>query len=113
MNAEIKKQWVEALRSGEYVQADSVLRAGPAEFCCLGVLCDLHRIATAGPAWGVADSYFDCTEYMPTVVSKWAGLPPGGDVALAEPVDGCFTLAEMNDNGQAFDEIADVIEKEL
>ena len=45
MNKEVKQQWVAALRSGEYKQGKNALRrqyeGEDAEFCCLGVLCDL------------------------------------------------------------------------
>lgn len=46
MNPEIKKAWVDALRSGNYKQGDDeVLREehadGPA-YCCLGVLAELN-----------------------------------------------------------------------
>lgn len=44
LNPEIKKKWVKALRSGKYNQCDGQLRQGDT-FCCLGVLCDLHRKA--------------------------------------------------------------------
>jgi hypothetical protein len=40
MDAELKRKWVEALRSGKYEQASGKLRVGN-KFCCLGVLCDL------------------------------------------------------------------------
>ena len=43
MKPEIKKLWVDALRSGEYKQAREVLRTnGGTSFCCLGVLTDLY-----------------------------------------------------------------------
>lgn len=38
----IKKLWVDALRSGEYEQGKNVLRnIEKNTFCCLGVLCDI------------------------------------------------------------------------
>ena len=42
MNKEVKKLWLEALRSGEYKQGQGQLH-NPSEnvFCCLGVLCDI------------------------------------------------------------------------
>lgn len=40
MNREIKKKWLEALRSGNYKQGSHRLRDGNT-FCCLGVLCDI------------------------------------------------------------------------
>ncbi len=44
MNANIKKIWLKALRSGEYEQTTTRLcrpRSDGVGFCCLGVLCDL------------------------------------------------------------------------
>jgi hypothetical protein len=40
MNQEIKKRWVDALRSGEYKQGRSYLGMNN-QFCCLGVLCEI------------------------------------------------------------------------
>lgn len=48
MNAEVKTQWVEALRSGQYKQGQEQLHKASPEgdrFCCLGVLCDLAKKA--------------------------------------------------------------------
>lgn len=51
MNQEVKKKWLEALRSGQYRQAQEALRVDSispdgegciSSFCCLGVLCDLY-----------------------------------------------------------------------
>jgi len=46
IDQELKKRWIDALRSGKYIQGDSTLRffdadSGKDTFCCLGVLCDL------------------------------------------------------------------------
>lgn len=40
MNQEIKKQWVEALRSGKYEQGQGRLDYEGKQ-CCLGVLCKI------------------------------------------------------------------------
>ena len=49
MNQEIKKRWIEALRSGEYQQGkESLFHCG--KFCCLGVLTDLY-IKEHGLQW--------------------------------------------------------------
>lgn len=40
MNEELKKRWVDALRSGKYAQGQLYLNKDR-RFCCLGVLCDL------------------------------------------------------------------------
>ena len=42
MEASLKAKWIEALRSGKYKQAQSVLRHNDGSgYCCLGVLCDI------------------------------------------------------------------------
>ncbi len=50
MKADLKRKWVEALRSGKYKQGEGELRRGDA-FCCLGVLADVR-----GAEW-VEDEY--------------------------------------------------------
>lgn len=46
MDVELKRKWVEALRSGEYKQGVGYLRDDENHFCCLGVLCDISREGT-------------------------------------------------------------------
>lgn len=40
-NKERLREWVKALRSGEYKQTSSTLRRDDGSCCCLGVACDL------------------------------------------------------------------------
>jgi hypothetical protein len=42
LNAAQKAEWVAALRSGKYGQAQRCLTDLNGGYCCLGVLCDLH-----------------------------------------------------------------------
>ena len=61
MDAELKRKWVEALRSGEYKQGDSKLHDPKSDaFCCLGVLCKVAG-ADFGPYVGLDanDEYGD------------------------------------------------------
>ena len=39
MNIDVKRRWIEALRSGQYRQGAGYLRATDGTWCCLGVLC--------------------------------------------------------------------------
>lgn len=46
MDQEFKKQWIAALKSGEYIHRRGALRVGSSDelevgYCCLGVLCML------------------------------------------------------------------------
>jgi len=38
----VKTEWLKALRSGKYKQGNGCLRDGQDNFCCLGVLADIH-----------------------------------------------------------------------
>lgn len=105
MKAEIKQQWLEALRSGRYKQGQNRLRSKEDEFCCLGVLCDV----VDPKAWerkGSDDAgYFShgFQSYFPSHIGNQIGLP---DRETSEPMS-------MNDNGKSFAEIADWIEANI
>jgi hypothetical protein len=107
MDADLKKRWVKALRSGKYEQGRERLRqTGDARkhaYCCIGVLCNIvdrrgwldddeqpHKLAN------------DCEEMSPPNRER-AGL--SGEEQAA--------LINMNDNGASFVEIADYIEQNL
>lgn len=130
MKADIKQRWIEALRSGKYKQGRSALRyPGPEgdEFCCLGVLCELaveDGITARGEDSGYADdmSLFGYGNGLPSrAVQEWAGLDDSspdvivreGDAPRIEHQHGS-DLAQLNDDeGLTFEQIANVIEREL
>lgn len=108
MNPEIKALWLAALRSGEYQQAEGMLRSDVG-FCCLGVLCDLHAKAGLG-AWDEL-SYENTVDLLPDIVAKWAEL--GNSPCINDAL-----LVDLNDgvNGyeqRTFVQIADLIEEHL
>ena len=108
MNKEIKARWVDALRSGVYTQTTGALR-NEKGYCCLGVLCDLHAIATDN-TWdhGQQSGYLLCASALPVEVANWAG------VESTDPQINDIALSEYNDRlNSSFNEIADVIEKGL
>jgi hypothetical protein len=112
MNPEVKKQWIEALRSGEYKQCASSLKLtdskATSRYCCLGVLCDLHSKATNTP-WD-EDVYLYHRADLPDAVLEWSGLIQyGSSVGFADEA----SLITLNDSGNPFTEIADVIEQKL
>ena len=119
MKQEIKEKWVDALRSGEYQQGTGYLKVihenGDAKYCCLGVLCELALkdnldlpITETERFWNsdllTAIAFDGEEEYPPEEIDKWTDLP---DFPVLE------LLAEKNDKGQSFDQIADYIEAEL
>lgn len=119
MNPDIKKLWVEALRSGKYEQADSFLRYeddGKLHYCCLGVLTDLYR-KERKVSWDTASPRPPDMEMPTTKVCRWAGLdhtPAREDKHVASDEQGAASkLAEMNDMGRTFKQIAAYIERYL
>lgn len=113
MRPEVKKKWVAALRSGKYEQSTGALRKEDG-YCCLGVLCDLHRktIKKKDCKWDLIDySYFGHDSLLPTEVIAWARLDSEDPTVTrdgeAEP------LSELNDANVEFNEIATLINKWL
>lgn len=105
---ELKAQWLAALRSGEYIQCTGQLSReveGVMQHCCLGVLCRLQgRLEKTGSL-----EYDGTTEFASSLV-----LSPDNPVYFLTEVvtnmDGPCTLADLNDRGATFVEIADIIE---
>lgn len=100
MNAELKAKWVEALRSGKYEQARRTLREPNSnKFCCLGVICEIQ-----GMEWKLDESgFYALSQSINPMPVVQAGITCGDAQALAN----------MNDNGQTFAEIAAYIEANL
>ncbi len=115
MNAKIKQRWLKALRSGKYKQGRGQLKNGKS-FCCLGVLCDIHRKTTKQTNWD--GKYYLCNGYsLPQEVTDWAGLtdfdPTVGQASLATYNDGtkCSNGGPIKKHN--FRQIAALIEKYL
>jgi hypothetical protein len=104
MDAQLKAKWVEALRSGEYEQARGHLNDHKHNtFCCLGVLADIQD----GIEWrNLGCPYID----EDCVANHGLLLPPasGGLISELQQI-----LAEKNDEGCSFAQIADYIEENL
>lgn len=120
MKPEIKKQWIEALRSGEYTQTNMRLKTDEG-YCCLGVLCDLHRKThpELNLTWtknDTQDSYFydDSNVMLHKTVQEWADIDSHGRYGnkINDSINE-FALTKDNDAGKSFNEIADIIEKEF
>src|SRR5688572_22958144 len=114
MNEKVKAKWLAALRSGKYGQTRDKLRYKN-NFCCLGVLCDLHSKET-GTKWlnlsTAAADYCGADAELPPEVQEWAGLstdnPPLRRKRATDYVLGNRASA-INDGGATFSEIADLI----
>lgn len=134
MNAEIKRKWVAALRSGEYRQAKDYLARTNDDgqvvgYCCLGVLCEIavqeEAIAPPSPINYEGSLWYDGDDVvLPESVAAWAGLD-SEDPAVPRPEgarehpsflsrgEDKTTLASLNDGGFTFAQIADLIEEHL
>lgn len=117
MNKKVKAKWVEALRSGKYKQGKDALRKGDNTFCCLGVLCDLHRKTIKKAGWKpikdgkgeiISYRYLDCGGVPDSKVLNWAGINNDPDnLSLGK-------LIVLNDNEKkSFKQIAKFIEEKL
>ena len=138
MRAEIRKRWVEALRSGDYEQAQGAFVEGDptgsrpeldTRYCCLAVLTDLAiQDGLPGLRWS-GDGLEQLEEIeteddrvvedwvpredgdLPYVVWKWAGFdePQYGGNPM---IDGEPAISRNDDMGENFEQIADAIERD-
>jgi hypothetical protein len=106
---DVRRRWIDALRSGSYRQTKECLQSCDGSYCCLGVLLDaVYRPNHPAEAWtparpGRLAFDGDDAELSPRV-RAWAGL--GYD----EMID----LIRMNDTiGLDFPAIAQVLETGL
>lgn len=133
MNPEVKKEWLAALRSGDYSQGRNVLETTDGRFCCLGVLCDLAKdagvvrreeqedgsITYVGRRGGGVDMnrLHSSQIALPFDVMEWAGLHQSEPEVAGHYVapDGVRArgLTVANDHDMTFEQIADIIEVEF
>ena len=113
MKKEIADMWVKALRSGKYGQAQGRLAEAGNSFCCLGVLCSLAP-QEVGEFIGDLFIYTNSEgneagerEKLPRPVREWSGVKGSYGERFTK-----FSLADLNDYGKTFAEIADIIESE-
>lgn len=131
LKPEIKKLWTKALKSGNYKQGKRALCTVTdkgLKHCCLGVLCDIHRtkvLKKGHQVWKNSNSHVGMLDYLdncgvlPVEVVEWAfdtkKVPVNVMIHSNPDVDhekgSC--LSKINDNGCTFEEIAEVIEKQL
>lgn len=108
MNQKIKKKWVKALRSGKYKQGTEALKFtydGEAEFCCLGVLCDIV---------GDKVSIKQNLDIPRNSTLKKVGLPTVDKHDPFYDSDSVVVkLARFNDGGMSFNWIASYIDRYL
>jgi hypothetical protein len=118
MDKRVAKLWVDALRSGKYVQGHGQLKNshnGAATYCCLGVLTELY-IEEIQASQTFTNFFLDRL-LLAEEVAIWAGFFENN--MRGERMGG-NPLAVLNDgldNGKnrkySFEEIADIIEAEV
>lgn len=122
MKPEIKQLWVDALDSGEYQQGIGQLKTIGNHFCCLGVLCDLHRKMTGEGNWTEATlghepryaptaAKHPSVSFLPQEVRDWAGIdePLSSDQLFCNRTKLELDTSKLNDTGWTFNGIADYI----
>lgn len=132
MNKELVKDWVAALRSGDYQQGRQALRNKDNEFCCLGVLCDISKeilsldwelnsdeeVYTMEKNEGVLpDSVWEYlgkdTDSKVTISITNSKIPKIVIDSLLFPLSSIY-LVTLNDQYKlSFNQIADIIEEEF
>lgn len=124
LNTSRIRKWVRALRSGEYKQGNKRLvtesRRGPDEFCCLGVAQNLYVEETGDASvWTPLGSEYGGYADLHDKVMDWYGLP-SQDPRVSKryrTIMGTHRfchLSQCNDElDMSFDEIADLIEKDM
>ena len=107
MNREAGKKWVEALRSGEYEKSTLRLES-PEGFCCLGILCKLAEKEDVPVTTTINGKLAGHTLSHQHQVKEWSGISSdSGDL------EDDRRLTHLNDEGSSFEELADIIEKEI
>lgn len=112
MDHDIAMRWVAELRSGKHQQGQGYLHRANGQMCCLGVLCAF--LATPGQAV-LEDNvvaYDQQLTWPPLSICDRAGMH-FVEGALQFEINGrqFGTLADANDAGCTFAQIADVIEQ--
>ncbi len=114
MSTELVKTWIEALRSGQYNQGKGYLKKIfksdlYAQYCCLGVLCDLLD------PLGWEENLYSSSPFLPhAVLYSWDDstylLPDSILDKIHLSSDEVNILIEVNDIGGSFDTIALILE---
>jgi len=108
MDKELKKKWVDALRSGKYEQGRGYL-CNEGLYCCVGVLAEIK---------GIPKHKAEASDSLYLYQGQKNMLPAITLYELGLTDDKVHVLVDMNDgghnhNGKSFIEIANYIERYL
>ena len=108
LTKELKKRWVDALRSGKYTQANTYLKSDKG-LCCLGVLCEIQD----SKAWRDSNIPHHVEKGVQSHNDDYSGNESDPTVALQRlTYNQREQLVNMNDEEHKdFIEIADYIEE--
>ena len=118
------QKWVDALRSGEYVQGHRALYEGLTHtFCCLGVACDLFAKANPTEGHWSGNEFFANHESsrasLPRPVADWLGMKrepkfvyQHNAYAIYDNASGKSLVQDNDTRKHTFDQIADTIESQ-
>jgi hypothetical protein len=109
------KDWISALRSGEYKQGRDYLKNIEGNLCCLGVACELSEYYT--PSKTKFSTCFGYETEDDQEINFWA-LSPYNRLVLkstagGSPLNYFESLSSLNDKGHSFEVIANLIEADL
>lgn len=109
------EEWLKALESGEYQQTTGVLKAelqnGQHAYCCLGVACEVANKTKARKV----NVSVDNDQVLPSNMTSLLGISENGSFVVSIVFEGreFSCLAEMNDYGVDFKEIAQIIREQI
>src|SRR5271170_1949774 len=122
---ELQREWVTALRSGEYAQGYGKLAPAAGGYCCLGVLCEIlvkKGVLTKSKEVNNPASYvgsdttrgeYRSDSYLTKIAQDLVGLTTGdGEYRINDgPLFAGTSLTSANDSERfSFSQIADIIE---
>lgn len=125
------QKWIDALRSGKYVQGVHFLRSDDGKsYCCLGVACDLaadeigakwvFRKKNSEYVFSGGKTNFEVDSILPSEVRKFYGLIDNRGFEVRTPsittpeILTAASLPNLNDEmGATFEDIADILEISL
>lgn len=122
----LQREWVRALRSGDFKQTQGILVCVPHNAnsgdvlpcCCLGVACLVAeangvplKFEEMGGCLNVWSGQERCTTSPPSAVVDLLRLTDtAGSFEAGHNLDGCVSLMGANDHGKTFKQIADFVE---
>lgn len=123
VNKEHMRQWIAALRSGEYPQArgtlKKVLSGGGFAYCCLGVVCELAikdgvpvRVTRHVDDYEVFYRFDGLHALLPPQVAQWLGTDSNPGVNIA-PIGAHYSDCVSTNDRLLWDfgKIADALER--